>query len=67
MGDGTIVQLVHRRLRATAVAFHRAGWEHYLPRLALVASGGDAGVDPWRDVAVAISALRAAGVRQDDM
>jgi uncharacterized protein YndB with AHSA1/START domain len=66
-GDGTIVQLAHRRLQATAVAFHRAGWEHYLPRLALVASGGDAGVDPWRDVAVAISALRAAGVRQDDM
>src|SRR5207245_607586 len=38
-GDGTIVQLAHRRLQAAAVVFHRAGWEHYLPRLALVASG----------------------------
>lgn len=23
------------------------GWEHYLPRLAAAASGGDAGPDPW--------------------
>src|SRR5439155_8912317 len=37
-GDGTIVRLAHRRLQAAAVVFHRAGWEHYLPRLALVAS-----------------------------
>ena len=66
-GEGTIVQLVHRRLQATAVAVHRAGWEHYLPRLALAASGRDAGVDPWRDASVTISDLRAAGVRQDDV
>jgi uncharacterized protein YndB with AHSA1/START domain len=66
-GEGTIVQLAHRRLQATAVAFHRAGWEHYLPRLALAASGREAGVDPWRDVSVTISDLRAAGVRQDDV
>ena len=66
-GEGTIVQLAHRRLQAAAVAFHRVGWEHYLPRLALVAAGGDVGVDPWRDVAVAISDLRAGGVRLGDM
>jgi uncharacterized protein YndB with AHSA1/START domain len=29
-GEGTIVQLAHRRLQPGAVAFHRAGWEHYL-------------------------------------
>jgi hypothetical protein len=23
------------------------GWEHFLPRLAIVASGGDPGPDPW--------------------
>ena len=47
-GDGTIVRLVHRRLPAPATAFHRAGWEHYLPRLATVAEGGDPGPDPWQ-------------------
>jgi uncharacterized protein YndB with AHSA1/START domain len=65
-GEETIVQLAHRRLNATAVAFHRAGWEHYLPRLALVAAGSEAGTDSWRDPAVVISDLRAAGVRQPD-
>ena len=26
---------------------HARGWDHYLPRLAAVASGGDPGLDPW--------------------
>lgn len=43
----TLVRLTHRRLPAAAVEFHRAGWEHYLPRLAVTASGGDPGPDPW--------------------
>ena len=47
-GAGTMVRLVHRRLPAEATAFHRAGWEHYLPRLATVAAGGDPGHDPWQ-------------------
>ena len=47
-GDETIVRLVHRRLPPAAVAFHRAGWDHYLPRLATVAGGGDPGPDPWQ-------------------
>jgi uncharacterized protein YndB with AHSA1/START domain len=47
-GDETLLRLVHRRLPAAAVAFHRAGWEHYLPRLALVAAGRDPGLDPWQ-------------------
>lgn len=43
----TLVRLAHRRLPAPAVEFHRAGWEHYLPRLAITAAGGDPGPDPW--------------------
>src|SRR5437660_52824 len=34
--DHTVVRLAHRRLKPHAVALHRAGWEHYLPRLVLV-------------------------------
>jgi uncharacterized protein YndB with AHSA1/START domain len=62
-GEGTVVRVTHRRLKPGAVAFHRAGWEHYLPRLALVASGATARSDPWRDLDVATEALRAAGVQ----
>ena len=47
-GEGTIVRLAHRRLPAAAVAFHEAGWGHYLPRLEIAASGGDPGHDPWQ-------------------
>ena len=45
-GDETIVRLVHRRLPDVAVPFHRAGWQHYLARLATAAAGGDPGPDP---------------------
>jgi uncharacterized protein YndB with AHSA1/START domain len=34
-GDGTVLQLVHRDLPAEEVPKHGAGWEHYLPRLAV--------------------------------
>jgi uncharacterized protein YndB with AHSA1/START domain len=47
-GEATIVRLAHRRLPPAAVAFHRAGWEHYLPRLTIAAGGGDPGPDPWQ-------------------
>jgi uncharacterized protein YndB with AHSA1/START domain len=47
-GDETVVRLAHRRIPAAAVAFHRAGWGHYLPRLAIAAAGGDPGPDPWQ-------------------
>jgi uncharacterized protein YndB with AHSA1/START domain len=60
-GEETVVHLVHRRLQPGAVAFHRAGWSHYLPRLAAVAGGSDPGMDSWRDVTVAMEDLRAAG------
>lgn len=61
-GDETVVRLVHRSLQTGAAAFHRAGWEHYLPRLAAVASGDKPTADPWRKLTVAIKQQRNAGV-----
>jgi len=46
-GDGTIVRLTHRDLPAEAQGAHAEGWEHFLPRLAVAASGADPGPDPW--------------------
>jgi uncharacterized protein YndB with AHSA1/START domain len=46
--EGTIVRVTHSGLpRAAAADSHARGWDHYLPRLAAAASGGDPGVDPW--------------------
>lgn len=45
-GDGTHVRLTHRRLPAAAHAFHRLGWNHYLERLSVAATGRDPGPDP---------------------
>jgi len=56
-GEGTVLRLAHRRLKPDAVRYHRAGWEHYLPRLALVAAGEDPGTDPWRDLPVVTKEL----------
>jgi uncharacterized protein YndB with AHSA1/START domain len=45
---GTLLRLVHWGLPAAeAVTSHGEGWDHYLGRLATVASGGDPGPDPW--------------------
>jgi uncharacterized protein YndB with AHSA1/START domain len=60
-GEDTLVRLTHRRLKSAAVAFHRGGWGHYLPRLARAAAGDDPGIDPWRDITVAMRDLRGAG------
>ncbi len=47
-GDGTKLHFVHRDLPSSAAAeSHAQGWDHYLPRLSIVAAGGDAGEDPW--------------------
>jgi uncharacterized protein YndB with AHSA1/START domain len=63
-GEGTILRLSHRRLPNTpAAAFHQAGWEHYLQRLAVAASAGDPGTDPWRDPEVPMAKVRAALTR----
>jgi uncharacterized protein YndB with AHSA1/START domain len=44
-GEKTRVRLVHRGLPDDAVADHTHGWDHYLGRLALAATGRDAGPD----------------------
>jgi uncharacterized protein YndB with AHSA1/START domain len=44
-GDGTIVRLTHRDLPPDQRLIHRAGWDHYLPRLETAATGGDPGPD----------------------
>jgi len=47
-GEGTRVRLAHSGLPSKdSQAGHRHGWDHYMPRLAIVAAGGDAGADPW--------------------
>jgi uncharacterized protein YndB with AHSA1/START domain len=56
--DGTLLRLVHRRLRPEAVEFHRTGWEHYLPRLAMIAAGRAPGADPWLELSVVMTQLR---------
>jgi uncharacterized protein YndB with AHSA1/START domain len=48
-GDGTLLRFTHRGLpTAEAVASHGHGWDHYLERLALAATGGAPGTDPWQ-------------------
>jgi uncharacterized protein YndB with AHSA1/START domain len=47
-GEGTLLRFRHSELPSEeAATSHGHGWDHYLGRLATVASGGDAGVDPW--------------------
>jgi uncharacterized protein YndB with AHSA1/START domain len=40
---GTLIRLTHRDLPPEQIDIHRYGWEHYVPRLAAVAEGRDAG------------------------
>jgi uncharacterized protein YndB with AHSA1/START domain len=45
---GTRLRFVHRDLPgAEALQSHAHGWDHYLPRLTIAATGGDPGPDPW--------------------
>jgi uncharacterized protein YndB with AHSA1/START domain len=47
-GEGTRLLFTHRDLPTKESAeSHTHGWDHYLPRLSLAASGGDPGRDPW--------------------
>lgn len=49
-GTATLVRLVHRDLPTVESAqAHSRGWEHYLQRLALAASGADPGHDSYQD------------------
>jgi uncharacterized protein YndB with AHSA1/START domain len=45
---GTLLQFKHSGLPSEAVPGHRDGWNHYLTRLVLAASGRDPGPDPRR-------------------
>lgn len=45
-GGGTRVRLSHTGLPPIALDPHRHGWNHYLDRLSIRASGGDPGPDP---------------------
>jgi uncharacterized protein YndB with AHSA1/START domain len=47
-GAGTVLNFTHRDLpSAEASESHSKGWDHYLERLAVAASGGDPGPDAW--------------------
>jgi uncharacterized protein YndB with AHSA1/START domain len=46
--SGTLLRLTHLGLPgAGAAGSHTRGWEHYLPRLSLLAAGRNPGPDPW--------------------
>jgi uncharacterized protein YndB with AHSA1/START domain len=44
-GDKTLLRMRHMGLPDDAISDHTQGWDHYLERLAIAASGGDAGPD----------------------
>ena len=44
-GEATIVRLAHSRLPVGASEFHRTGWQHYLGRLTIAATGAEPGPD----------------------
>ena len=44
-GEKTVVRLVHRGLPDDAISDHGDGWAHYLGRLAIATTGGNAGAD----------------------
>jgi uncharacterized protein YndB with AHSA1/START domain len=45
VAEGTSLRLTHSGLPSDEIPVHALGWGHYLPRLVLVAEGGDAGPD----------------------
>jgi hypothetical protein len=45
--EGTRLELEHRDLPLEEQGPHAIGWPHYLVRLAVVATGGDPGRDPF--------------------
>jgi uncharacterized protein YndB with AHSA1/START domain len=42
-GHGTLIRLTHSDLPGDQIEVHRAGWEHYVPRLAAVSEGREPG------------------------
>lgn len=50
-GSGTRVSLEHRGLALEEGKKHAIGWPHFIERLAIAATGGEPGPDPWREAA----------------
>ena len=46
-GNGTLVRFRHELPTADSAKSHAMGWDHYIERLAIVAKGGNPGIDPW--------------------
>jgi uncharacterized protein YndB with AHSA1/START domain len=46
-GKGTLLRFRHELPSVDSANSHAYGWDHYFGRLAIVAKGGDPGVDPW--------------------
>ena len=46
-GGNTRLSLIHEGLPADQIEGHRKSWEHYIPRLVMLAEGKDPGPDPW--------------------
>ena len=47
-GDSTLVRLRHSGLPEFDRDSHGMGWDHYLARLVIAATGGDPGPDSWK-------------------
>ena len=45
-GSGTLLRLTHHGIAPDDVPIHRAGWDVFVPRLAVAATGGDPGPNP---------------------
>ncbi len=55
---GTRVDLLHSDLPDAQLDGHADGWTHFLPRLRVAASGGEAGHDDWVPLEARIDATR---------
>jgi uncharacterized protein YndB with AHSA1/START domain len=49
--SGTRLRLVHRDIPDSQASMHAVGWDHFLSRLVIAASGTDPGPDPWLETA----------------
>lgn len=50
VNNGTMLRLHHEGLVPDEAAKHAIGWPHYVARLAVAATGGDPGPDPYAEV-----------------
>lgn len=56
-GESTVLHLRHSGLPPVQDALHGAGWDHYLPRLAVACAAGDPGPDSWPELASLLERL----------